>query len=333
MVAPGVLDRDIARNKIPKKPIARVIDLVKEAFSEWKEDNASRLSASLAYYTTFSMAPLLVLIITITGLIAGREAVQNQVMAQVEGLLGSAGRDFFESMLISASLNPERGIVATLIGLAALLFGALGVFGELQNSLNTIWEVKPLPAKNIKESIFRFFFRRLLSFTMVLSVGFVLIVSLAISSVLATLGSVIGNLGLFSDAIVQIINFLISLGVITFLFAIMFKYLPDAEISWRDVWLGALITSLLFNLGKFAIGLYLGRSSVGTTFGAAGSLALLLIWVYYSAQIFFLGAEFTQVYANNYGSHIIPDEDAVKVTEEERAEQGIPHQKAFEKKS
>jgi membrane protein len=140
-------------------------------------------------------------------------------------------------------------------------------------------------------------------------------------------------LGLFSDAIVQIINFSISVVIIAFLFAIMFKYLPDAEIAWRDVWLGALITSLLFNLGKFAIGLYLGRSSVGTTFGAAGSLALLLIWVYYSAQIFFLGAELTQVYANEYGSKIVPDEDAIKVTEEERAQQGIPHQEAVDKKS
>jgi membrane protein len=330
MVTPGVLERDIARNKIPMNPFARIADLVKKAISEWREDNASRLSASLAYYTTFSMAPLLVLVIAIAGIIGGREAAQNQVMVQVEGLLGAEGRDFIESMLISASTQQRSGILASIIGLVALIFGALGVFGELQSSLNTIWEVKPLPVKNVRQGIVRFLFQRLLSFAMVLSIGFVLMVSLAVSSALSVLGDAITNLDLFSDAIVQVINFAISFGVITLLFAIMFKYLPDAKIAWRDVWLGAGITSLLFNLGKFAIGLYLGRSTIGSTFGAAGSLALLLLWVYYSAQIFFLGAEFTQVYANEYGSKIVPDEDAVKVTEQERAQQGIPHQEIMD---
>ncbi len=304
--------------------------LMREAFSEWKEDNASRLAASLAYYTTFSMAPLLILIIAIAGLIGGQEAIHNQVMVEIGGLVGQEGKAFVESMLISAS-QPHKGLLASTVGILTLLLGALGVFAELQNSLNTIWEVKPKPVKDMKQGIGRFLRQRILSFSMVLAIGFVLVASLAVNAALTAFGNLMFNSSGYSFWISQVINMLVSFLVITCLFALMFKFLPDAEIAWRDVWLGAAVTSLLFNLGKFAIGFYLGRSSVGSTFGAAGSLVLILIWVYYSAQIFFFGAEITQVYANELGAHIVPDEDAIALSELERVQQGIPHQEEIER--
>jgi membrane protein len=303
-----------------------MFDLLKDTFREWREDGANRLAAALAYYTTFSLAPLLVLIIAIAGLVGGREAAQSRTMAQVQDLLGADGREFVEGMIESAS-QPETGLAATFIGAVTLLFGALGVFGELQNSLNTIWEVKPKPARNWIDGVRRFVVRRLLSFTMVLGVGFLLLASLVISAAVSAFGEYVGNRWLLADFWLGLINFIISFLVITFLFAMIFKFLPEIKIAWKDVWLGAAVTSALFSLGKFLIGLYLGRSQVGNTFGAAGSLAILLIWVYYSAQILFLGAEFTQVYASRYGSRIVPDPDIVKLSEIERAEKGIPHEK------
>ena len=307
-----------------------MFSLLQETVREWREDGANRLAAALAYYTTFSLAPLLVLIIAIAGLAGGREAAQTRTMAQVEDLLGAEGREFVEGMIESAS-QPETGLAATFVGAVTLLFGALGVFGELQNSLNTIWEVKPKPAKNWIDGIKRFVVRRLLSFTMVLGIGFLLLASLVVSAVVSAFGEYIKNRWPLADFWLGLINFVISFLVITFLFGMIFKFLPEIKIAWKDVWLGAAVTSALFSLGKFLIGLYLGRSEVGNTFGAAGSLAILLIWIYYSAQILFFGAEFTQVYANRYGSRIVPDPDMVKLTELERAEKGIPHEKKLEK--
>ena len=309
-----------------------MFNLLKDTIREWREDGANRLAAALAYYTTFSLAPLLVLIIAIAGLAGGREAAQTQTMAQVEDLLGTDGRDFVQGMIESAS-KPATGLTATLLGAVTLLFGALGVFGELQNSLNTIWEVKPKPARGILDGIKRFILKRLLSFTMVLGVGFLLLASLVVSAALSAFSEYIGKRWAFADFWLELINFIISFIVITLLFGMIFKFLPEIKIAWKDVWLGAAVTSILFSLGKFLIGLYLGRSEVGNTFGAAGSLAILLIWIYYSAQILFFGAEFTQVYANRYGSRIVPDPDMVKLSEVERAEKGIPHEKKMEKAS
>lgn len=304
--------------------------LLKETFREWSEDGASRLAAALAYYTTFSLAPLLVLIIAIAGLVGGHEAAQNQTMSQVEDLLGTEGREFVQGMIESAS-KPATGLTATLIGVVTLLFGALGVFGELQNSLNTIWEVKPKPAQSLLDGIKRFIGRRLLSFTMVLGIGFLLLASLVVSAAVSAFAEYIGTRWPLANFWLELINFLVSFAVIMLLFAMIFKFLPEIRIAWKDVWLGAAVTSALFSLGKFLIGFYLGRSEVGNTFGAAGSLAILLIWIYYSAQILFFGAEFTQVYANRYGSKIVPDPDMVKITEQERAQKGIPHRETMEK--
>jgi membrane protein len=306
--------------------------LLKATIQEWQEDGATRLAAALAYYTTFSLAPILVLIIALAGLFGGREAAQTQTMAQVEDLLGSEGREFVQEMIESAS-RPTTGWTATLVGAVTLLFGALGVFAELQNSLNTIWEVKPKPARGLMDGIRRFILKRLMSFTMVLGVGFLLLASLVISAAVSALGEYIGTRWPMADFWLSLINFTISFIVITFLFAMIFKFLPEIKIAWKDVWLGAAVTSVLFTLGKFLIGLYLGRSEVGNVFGAAGSLAVLLIWIYYSAQILFFGAEFTQVYANRYGSKIVPDPGMVKITEQERAQKGIPHQETMEKAS
>jgi membrane protein len=307
-----------------------MLALLRDTFKEWSEDGATRLAAALAYYTTFSLAPLLVLVIAIAGLVGGQEAAQTQTMAQVEDLLGDEGREFIQEMIATAS-RPTTGWTATLIGAGTLLFGALGVFGELQNSLNTIWEVKPKPAKGFLDGVKRFIVKRLMSFTMVLGIGFLLLASLVISAAVSALGEFIGTRWPLADFWLSLINFVVSFLVITFLFAMIFKFLPEIKIAWKDVWLGAAVTSALFTLGKFLIGLYLGRSQVGTIFGAAGSLAILLIWIYYSAQILFFGAEFTQVYANRYGSKIVPDPGMVKITEHERAQKGIPHQETMKK--
>ncbi len=302
--------------------IKSLFALTKESFSEWSEDRASRLAAALAYYTVFSLVPLLVIIISLAGLLGRGSDVENQVLFQMQNLIGEQGRAFFQDLITNAS-KPSTGITATIIGFVTLLFGALGVFGELQESLNTIWEVKVKPAGGVWESIKRLVFKRLISFTMVLGIGFLLLVSLVVSAGLAAVQDYIGYLLPLPDIVLSLLNFAISFTLITLLFALIFKILPDADIAWRDVWLGAVVTSLLFTIGKFAIATYLGRSSIQSSFGAAGTLALVLVWVYYSAQILFLGAEFTQVYANKYGSRIVPDRNAVPISEEARAKQGM----------
>jgi membrane protein len=297
--------------------------LLKETVSEWLEDKAPRLAAALAYYTMFSLAPLLLIVIAIAGLALGQEAVQGQLIAQLQGLVGENGAEAIQSMLASAN-KPKAGLVATGLGLATLLFGASGVFGALQDSLNTIWEVTPKPGRGVLGVLQA----RFVSFTMVLGVGFLLLVALLLSAALAALGELMGGLLPIPEYVLQGLNFLLSFSVITLLFALIYKILPDVEIRWSDVWIGAAVTALLFTIGKLLIGLYLGKSDVGAAYGIAGSVVIILLWVYYSALILFLGAEFTQVYANTYGSRVVPDEDALPLTEEARAEQGIPHEAA-----
>ena len=289
-----------------KKLLSNLPTLFKLSFQDWKNDKASRLSAALAYYTIFSLAPMLLIILAVTSLFWARDAVQGQVLNQVEGLVGAEGRTLISDLLTSAS-SPARGILGTIVGIITLIFGALGVFNELHNALNTIWEVEEEEdtKSGFLEGLKKIVFGRLLSFGMILGIGFLLLVSLVISAGLSAMQETVGNAIPLSEILLQILNLIISIGVITVLFALIFKFLPDAEIAWRDVWLGAFVTALLFSLGKFLIGLYLGNSTVGSSFGAAGSLVLLLLWIYYSAQILLFGAEFTQVYANQFGSKII----------------------------
>jgi membrane protein len=289
-------------------PLTLVKDLVRETLSEWSKDKASRLAAALSYYTIFSVAPLLVIAIAVAGLVFGRKAATDQIVYEIRGLVGDQGAQVIQTILQNAS-KTSSGVLATIIGIVTLLIGASGAFGQLQDSLNTIWEVKPKSGRGVK-GVLR---DRFLSFSMVVVIGFLLMVSLVLSAFLSGVGKYLSGQLPMSSVVMQAINFGISFAVTTLLFALIFKVLPDAYIRWRDVWVGAAVTALLFSLGRFLIGLYLGRSSVSSAYGAAGSLVVLLLWVYYSAQILFLGAEFTQVYAKTFGKAIIPKPNAERL--------------------
>jgi membrane protein len=288
--------------------LSNLPNLLKLTYEGWKEDRASRLAAALAYYTMFSLAPLLVIIIGLLGVIWEVDQVRAQLLMQIQGLVGAQSASFIGDM-ISNPGGPGKDILATLIGLGTLLFGALGVFNELHNSLNIIWEVEEEKTEGVLQTIKKVVIDRLLSFTMILGIGFLLLVSLVVSAGLSASQEALGNMIPLSEVLLQIINLVVSIGVITVLFALMFKFLPDVQIPWRDVIIGAFMTSVFFSLGKLIIGLYLGNSAVASTFGAAGSLVIILVWIYYSAQILFFGAEFTQVYSTQYGSKSIPESD------------------------
>jgi membrane protein len=281
--------------------------LLKEALDEFNEDNAPRLAAALSYYTTFSIAPLLVVVIAIAGAALGQEAVQGRLDEQIQGMIGAQGADMVQEMIQNAQ-RPAESVVATLIGIFTLLFGALGVFVQLKAALNTVWDVEA-PKEG---GILAFIKTHLLSFTMVLGVGFLLLVSLVVSAGIAALSTLINGIIGNTEFVLQVINFAISFGFITLMFGLLYKFLPDIEIQWRDVWIGAAFTSLLFTIGKTLIGLYLGNSGVTSTYGAAGALVILLLWVFYSAQILLYGAEFTQVFARRYGSRVGDKAEAEK---------------------
>lgn len=290
-----------------------------ETFQEWSQDKASRLAAALAYYTIISLPALVILIIALAGMFLGEEAARGQIVQQLQSLLGREGAKSIEEMIAVASKTESKSLQAWLLSSATLIFGATAVVIQLQDALNTIWEVTTKHENFIKS----FILNRILSIGMILSVGFLLLVSLAISAALALLSDSIGMFSPDFSILWRIIDFLISTTLISGLFALMFKYLPDAKIAWGDVISGAILTSLLFNIGKLLIGIYLGNSQIGTTYGATGSLVILLVWVYYSAQIFFIGAEFTQVYARYHGSRIEPKEFAQPLSEHKRVQQGI----------
>jgi membrane protein len=299
-------------------------DILKRTFKEYSEDKVSRLAAALAYYTALSVAPLLIITLAVAGMALGEEAARGEIAQQIEGLVGEQGAKSLQGILASA--HQEGSGWALAVGLVLLFLGASGVFVELQESLNTIWEVAPKPGMGLFATIRQ----RLLSFSMVLGIGFVLLVSLFVN---AALSAAVNFVGLGGAAVVgHLVNLILSLWIITVLFALIFKYLPDVHIQWRDVWVGAGLTAVLFTIGKTLIGLYLGHSSVGSAYGAAGSLVVFLVWVYYSTQILFLGAEFTKAYANRLGSRIQPAEHAVPLTPEDRAQQGIPKDEELEKR-
>ena len=284
--------------------------LLKETVSEWTKDGAPRLGAALAYYTVFSLAPLLIIVIFIIGLMWSGESnfAQERLLGEVQGLTGPDGAQMIKTMLDSTRPGAGGGI-ATVLGVIALVFGATGVFVQLQTALNIIWDVAAKPGQGIKG----FVMTRLLSFGVVLVIGFLLLVSLLLTALLSALDTLTSGVTPLTQFFFQALNQVISVGIITLLFAMIFRYLPDVEIEWKDVWVGAAITAVLFTIGKFAIGLYLGNSSTASTYGAAGSLVVLLLWVYYSAQILFFGAEFTQVYARYHGSRIRPDKGAIAI--------------------
>ncbi|MCX7592193.1 MAG: YihY/virulence factor BrkB family protein [Fischerella sp.] len=295
-----------------------VWELFQETFSEWQKDKASRLAAALAYYTIFSIAPLLIIVIAIAGAVFGEAAATDAIFNQLQGLIGSEGAKVIQNAIENAS-QPRAGTIASLISIFVLIFGATGLFTELQDSLNTIWEVQPKPGKLVKNMVRQ----RFLSFAMILAIGFLLLVSLVISAVLQGVINYFSHLLPGVDALWQLANFILGFAIATLLFGLIFKVLPDAKITWKDVLIGAAITSLLFSLGRYALGHYLGNATFGSTYGAAGSIVVILVWVYYAAQILFFGAEFTQVYARRYGSRIVPADYAISLSQSDRLQQQI----------
>ncbi len=278
--------------------VARFRFLVNRSIGSWLDDYAPSMGAAIAFYTLFSAAPLLIIAIAVAGLFFGEEAARGEIVAQIQDLIGTQGALAVQALLKSAR-EPTQDVIATLVSLATLAIGATTVFAELQSALDRIWRVTAPARENNLWALLR---ARLLSFGLVLGLGFLLLVSLVVSALIAALGK--WSSGLFEgrEVLLHALNFSISFTVTTVLFALIYKYMPRARIAWRDVWVGAAVTGLLFELGKILIGLYLGKTSVASGFGAAGSLVVLLMWVYFSAQIFLLGAEFTWVYAHEYGS-------------------------------
>ncbi|MDT8307827.1 MAG: YihY/virulence factor BrkB family protein [Anaerolineae bacterium] len=296
-------------------PIKGIFQLLRDSFAAWRDDNASRLAAALSYYTVFSIAPLLVIVIAVAGRVLGEEAVRGEIAAQIGSTVGPETAEFIQSLVANAR-EPASGTIAAIIGVITLFLGASGVFGQLQGALDTIWRVEPAPGRGIRGTIED----RFLGFAMVLAIGFLLMVALVASTAISVASSFLADRLPLPPGWLSVLDFVLSFALITVLFAIIFKVLPRVQLAWRDVWLGAAVTSFLFNIGKLLIGWYLGTTGAGSAFGAAGSLIVLLLWVYYSAQIFLLGAEFTKVYATRYGSHLVPEEDAIRfaiVTEDE----------------
>jgi membrane protein len=282
--------------------------LLGETFVEWYEDRAPRLGAALAFYTVFALAPGLIFIIALAALLLGTEAAQGQIISHIESLAGNAGSQAARAAIASAR-TAGVSLLATGLGAVTLLFGLWGVFGELQDALNTIWGVTIPPTRGVIGVIKKRFW----SAAMVVGIGFLLLVSLVASAWLAALGKFFSRLLPLPVAAMETANALLSFVVITFMFAVIYKLLPDVRIAWRNVWTGAAVTAVLFTIGKSLIGLYLGRSTVASVYGAAGSLIVILLWVYYSAQIVFFGAEFTKVYTRRFGAVAVAERTAAKV--------------------
>jgi membrane protein len=295
--------------------------LFKTAFVQWYNDGPFQLAAALAYYTLFSLAPLLIILIGIVGVFFGEFAAESYIVGAITGLVGPQSARAVQEIVRNAS-QQGGGLLATIVGIALLLFGAGGVVGQLQFSLNTVWGVKAQTARGWWPIIRA----RFLSYAMLLAIGFLLLVSLVVTTVVSAISEYFNQLVPVLAFVWPIVDVAVSFVLVTILFALIYKVLPDAQIAWRDVWIGAALTSLLFSIGKFLIGLYLGKSTVASAYGAAGSLITVLLWVYYSALIFFFGAEVTRVYATQYGSGLKPTEVAEKTEEGREKEKSIEQQ-------
>ncbi|MBN8823505.1 MULTISPECIES: YihY/virulence factor BrkB family protein [unclassified Spirosoma] len=302
--------------------------VLRDSFNGFLDDRCLKLSAALAYYTVFSLAPLLVLIMSLTSIFLGEEAIRGQIFGQLNGLVGNEAAKQIQDMIKSVGLSGKTN-TALAIGIITLVIGATSIFIEIQDSVNLIWRVKAKP----KRGWLKLIKDRLLSSSLVVSLGFLLLVSLVINGLVLALSNqltrLLPGLGVY---IVMAFNFLLSTSIITILFGIIFKVLPDAKIAWKDVRLGAVFTALLFMLGRYLIGLYIETTSTSSTYGAAGSLIVILTWIYYTAAILYFGAEFTQAYANHFGIRIEPADYAVYVeqTERERDVSEIPIEKKVE---
>lgn len=290
-----------------------------QAINEFLDNTVLRMSAALAYYTIFALAPMLIIIISIADIFWGREAINGTVYYQLNDFLGPQVAAQVQDMLKNAAISGSNTLAA-IVGVVSLVFAATGVFTEIQLSINTIWHLKTKPKKG--QGILKFVLNRLLSFSMVVGLGFILLVSLAVNTMMDTLLKQLTRV--FPDSnvnIAYITNYIVTFGVISFLFAVIFKVLPDARVKWKDVWMGAFSTAVLFMLGKFGISFYLSKSTVASTYGAAGSMVLLLLWVYYSSAILYFGAGFTRVYACYRGRNIYPNDYAVYIVQVEKENQ------------
>ena len=301
----------------PVKPgLSGQFQVASRSVSQFLEDDGTTMAAALAYYTTFSIAPLLLIVISIVGLVFGRDVVQHQIEREIQGLIGQGAGSQIGAMVKSAGQHSSSGLLAAILGGITLIFGATGAFAQLQASLNRIWDVKPDPSVG---GLKNFIGQRILSLGMILAIAFLLLVSLAVSAALSAFGNFISGMlsNGMSHAVLMAISFTVSLVIVTALFAAMFKVLPDAVIRWRDVWIGAGITAVLFTVGKFLIGMYLGHSGTASAYGAAGSFVLIVLWIYYSSLIFLFGAEFTAEWSEAHSGSIQPKPGAVKVEKEE----------------
>lgn len=301
--------------------LRHAFELCKRTVVAWLDDFAPSMGAAISYYTVFSLAPLLVIVIAVAGAVFGHEAVSGQITAQLAGLLGPEGARFVQGLVASAS-DTDRGLVAGTVSVVVLLVGSTTVFAELQSALDRIWHV---PEREKPQGVWAVLRARLLSFGLILGLAFLLMVSLVVGAATAALGRWAGALMPGSQVLLYALNLLISLGFSTVLFAMIFKFMPTTPVRWHDVWIGALVTAVLFELGKLLIGLYIGKSGITESFQAAGALVVLLAWVYYAAQIFLLGAEFTKVYADEHGS--LSAARATQATQA-TAEAGVPREAA-----
>lgn len=276
---------------------SQIKKLLINTYHEWSDVDAPRMGASLAYYTVLSLAPLLIVVIAIASFAFSKQAAQGALVGQVQNLVGTEGAQAIQSIIQHAGENKTTGAVASIAGFLTLLFGASSVALELRSAMNKIWAAKE------EQGVAAFLKQRSYAIAIILGAGFLLLVSLVVSAGLAGVSKFVGGILPFPAWLAEVVNVLISILVITGIFAVIFKFLPSVRVLWRDVWVGAIFTAVLFTLGKTLIGIYLGRASIGSSYGAAGSLILILVWIYYSAQIFFMGAEFTRVYATEHGSH------------------------------
>jgi len=291
------------------KPVKKYLDILKQAGNGFMDDQCLKLSAALSYYTIFSLAPMLLVMISVLSIFFGREAIQGQIFGQINDLVGNDAARQLQEILKNASLSDKSGVAAA-VGIGTLLVGATGVFAEIQSSINYIWSIEARPEKGW----LKYLKTRFLSFSIILTLGFLLLVSLGVNAVVDLLGQELAKY--FSEASIvffYVVNLAITLLVITTLFAVIFKVLPDGKIRWRECFVGAAFTAILFGIGKFGISFYIGQSNLGATYGASASIIILLTWVYYSSIILYFGAEFTKIYANNEGTNIRPSEHAVLI--------------------
>lgn len=311
---PNGIDLLNYRSQIMKKFFTEIWSLLKETYTNWNERDPFNNSIIIAWYTIFSLPGLLIILINIAGFFFGREAVTGQLTGQIQGMIGGNTAKDVEGIVAQSSIS-DGSTIATIISIATLLFGATGVFYQLQQILNKMWEVKPQP----KQAILKLIKDRVFSFGLILAVAFLLLVSLALSAGLSALSKWVSNH--LSESLLfvfGIFDIVFSLAVITFLFAAMFKFLPDAKIRWKDVWIGGALTGVLFTIAKFVLGLYFGKSDPASAYGAAGTIILIMLWVSYAGLILLFGAEFTQVYANRYGKKVEPAEGAISISDENK---------------